>query len=402
LRYLISGYYGEGNAGDEAILAGILQEIDRRDAEAEFVVLSFNPDDTARRHGGGRYALEVASTSLRSPRRLRALMQNTDLLVSGGGTFLHEADFAVYGRSFLFRAGKLRPVPYFLSIVAAARAVGLPVMWYAQGLGPLHTRSARRMVAATGSLSQIVSWRDPDSAYLAYDIGVRPPVQLVVPDPAYALLPAHADEAARFLADHGMAPGRRFVAVCVRPWLGRSTFIDNVGVALEGLVAVWDLDVVLIPFHETLDPPVCDTLAARPALAGRALSLPPVPSSALLGAVLGRAEVVLAMRLHSGILAAVAGTPAVVIDYDPKTQAFAGQTRQLPWAVPVDALGGGVHTDILFSALEDTLLHLEARRAALAKAVAPLRAEAGRTAVLAVQLARTGGVFSHSDERGER
>ncbi len=73
---------------------------------------------------------------------------------------------------------------------------------------------------------------------------------------------------------------------------------------------------------------MCETLAARPGFAGRARSLPPVTSPALLAAILGGAELVVAMRLHSGILAATAGTPAVIIDYDPKTRAFAAQTGQ--------------------------------------------------------------------------
>ena len=430
MRYLISGYYGEGNAGDEAILAGILQEIARRDVGAHFTVLSFDPADTGRRHGGGRVSLEVESTSLRSPGQLRRMMREADLLISGGGSFLHEADFALHGRSFLLREGKLRPVPYFLSVVFLARTVGLPVMWYAQGLGPLHTRSARRLVATAGSSSQAVTWRDEDSARLAYEIGVRAPVQRVVPDPAYALTPARPEEAVQALVQHGLPPGSRFLAVCPRPWLGRTGFIESLGEALEDLVAALDLTVVLVPFHESQDPPVCETLAARPALAGRAISLPPVSSPALLAAILGQAELVLAMRLHSGILAATAGTPAVVLDYDPKTRAFAAQTGQLPWAVSVDQLEGTSAPDsdagpwsesdvgstaepsaarpddpagptgaqALVAAVEDSLAHLDARRAALARAVAPLRDEAGRTARLAVQLASSGTVFSHGND----
>jgi len=391
LRYLISGYYGEKNFGDEAILAGILQEIGRQDRDSRFTVLSFDPEDTRLRHGAGR-DLEAMSTSLRWPGRLRAAMKAADLLVSGGGSFLHEADFELHGASFLFREGKLRPVPYFLSVVLMARALGLPVMWYSQGLGPLHTRSARRLVASAGSLSQAVTWRDQDSARLAYEVGVQAPVQLVVSDPAYALAPAPAAEAAEELSRCGLRPGTRYVAVCPRPWLGRVRYLDGLGEALEKVVAALDLDVLAVPFHEIQDPPVCATLTARPGFAGRAHSLPPVSSPARLAAVLGGAELVVAMRLHGGILAATAGTPAVVIDYDPKTRAFAAQTGQSRWAVSVDDLEGPGPAGVaaLVDAIMETAAGLPARRAALARAVVPLRAEAVRTARLAVQLAAAG------------
>lgn len=415
MRYVISGYYGDKNAGDEAILAGILQEIGRRDPDARFVVLSFDPDDTERRHGQGR-ELAAVSTSLRSPGRLRTVMRGADLLISGGGSFLHEADFELHGRSFLFRKGRLRPVPYFLSVILMARAQGLPVMWYAQGLGPLHTRAARSLVARAATSSQAVTWRDPDSARLAYEIGVRAPVHLVASDPVYALTPAAEERAQAELEGRGLSAGSRYLAVCPRPWLGRTGYLEALGRSLDKAGAALDLEILLVPFHELLDPPVCDTLAARPALAGRAHSLPPVSDPAVLAAVLGGAESVVAMRLHSGILAATAGTPAVVIDYDPKTKAFAEQTGQSRWAVSVDDLEQEGTSEVaasevvasqnaardvppgryrapadpLYEAITSTIGDLPARRAALARAVAPLRAEAGRTAGLAVQLASSG------------
>ncbi|MCL5736224.1 MAG: polysaccharide pyruvyl transferase family protein [Actinobacteria bacterium] len=409
MNYLISGYYGEKNAGDEAILAGILQEIERRDVDARFAVLSFDPADTERRHYSPGRDLRALPTSLRSPSPLRAAMKQADLLISGGGSFLHEADFELHGRSFLLRGGKLRPIPYFLTVVLMARTAGLPVMWYAQGLGPLHTRLARRLVARAGSVSQVVTWRDKESAALAYEVGVRAAVQLVVPDPAYVLISGSALDARETLAAAGLAAMRRYLAVCPRAWLGRSGYLENLGAALEAAAASLDLDILLLPFHELHDPPVCENLAARPGFAGRAHTLPPVESPALLAAILGSAELVVAMRLHGGILSASAGTPAVVIDYDPKTKAFAKQTGQTSWAIDVDDLedparadtapghGGSIAAGLaagaqrLYAAIMDTASKLEDRRAALATAVAPLRAEAGRTAQLAVQLASQWG-----------
>ena len=400
MKYLISGYYGEKNAGDEAILAGILQEIGRRDQEASFTVLSFDPEDTKRRHGGGR-ELEAIPTSLRSSARIRTAMKTADLLISGGGSFLHEADFELHGRSFLLRKGKLRPIPYFLSVVLMARAQGLPVMWYAQGLGPLHTRSSRRLIAGAASASQAVTWRESASARLAYEIGVRAPIQQVVPDPAYALTPATADEARAELSRWRLSPATRYLAVCPRPWLGRSGYLESLGEALDKAGSVLDLEIVLIPFHEVQDPPVCEALAARPGFAGRARVIPPVSSPTLLAAILGGAEAVVAMRLHSGILAATAGTPAIVVDYDPKTRAFAEQTGQKRWSVDVDELEAPAPDGAasLFAAIAYTLAGLPARRAALARAVAPLRADAGRTAGLAICLAATGRVTPRRHRR---
>lgn len=387
MRYLISGYYGEGNAGDEALLAGIVQEVRRRDPSADITVLSFDPQDTPARHQVGSI-----STSLRHPEALIGAMRSSHLLISGGGSILHEADFALHGRSFLLREGKLRPVPYFLSVVLLAQALRLPVMWYAQGLGPLQTWQARRLVALAGSGCAAVTWRDPASARLAYDVGVRAPIQSVVPDPAYALAPRGPVRIRELMLARGIRPDRRFVAVCPRPWLGRTGYVKRLAAALGRVTEAEGLDVVLVPFQQRTDGPLCASLAADSALAARASVLSGIEDAASLAGVLGLAAFAVTMRLHAGILAAAAGTPAVILDYDPKVRAFAEQTGQAAFTVSVDDLESAVGEQALEAAATATVHDLDARRAALGRAVAPLREGAGRTARLAVQLASCGGV----------
>ena len=50
-RIVISGYYGFGNAGDEAMLAAILEAILEVVPDADITVISGNPKVTAERHG---------------------------------------------------------------------------------------------------------------------------------------------------------------------------------------------------------------------------------------------------------------------------------------------------------------------------------------------------------------
>ena len=332
VRYLISGYYGEGNAGDEAILAGILQETARRDADARFTVLSFDPDDTRRRHG-----VEPRScTSLRS----RGVGGR-----HAGGRSAHQRRRQLPPRGRLrrctagrscFRQGKLRPVPYFLSVVLLARASGCRSCGTRRGWDRCTPAAARRLVAAAGSVSQVVTWRDPDSARLADEIGVRAPVQLVVPDPAYVARPSGR----RCRLPAMRLPHPTWPSVRGPGWGGRPT-MSMVAVALGRLLAT---DALPTAARSASCPSrtgwTCRcarrwprTRPGRPCrrgVGGR--------GARALAAHLGGAVFAVTMRLHAGILAAAAGTPAVVIDYDPKVRAFAAQTGQADFAVTVDDL----------------------------------------------------------------
>jgi len=50
---LISGYFGFGNLGDEAILEAVVGELRRRDPDVEIIALSGNPRETVLRLGIG-------------------------------------------------------------------------------------------------------------------------------------------------------------------------------------------------------------------------------------------------------------------------------------------------------------------------------------------------------------
>ena len=49
-KILISGYYGFGNAGDEALLSSILQALLELEPQAEITVISGNPRETMETH----------------------------------------------------------------------------------------------------------------------------------------------------------------------------------------------------------------------------------------------------------------------------------------------------------------------------------------------------------------
>ena len=126
MRIAISGYYGFGNAGDEAVLAATVAELERRLPQAELVVLSGDPRATSDLHGvEARPRWPLSS--------LTGVIRSADLLLSGGGSLLqNETSWA--------------SLAYYLLTLAIARKYRVPSVIHAQGLGPLNGALARTLV----------------------------------------------------------------------------------------------------------------------------------------------------------------------------------------------------------------------------------------------------------------
>jgi len=79
-RVLVSGYFGFGNIGDEAILVGMLNDLRALHSGLEFIVVSGDPKRTRALHG-------TASVPWKDILAIVEAARQSDLLVSSGGLF---------------------------------------------------------------------------------------------------------------------------------------------------------------------------------------------------------------------------------------------------------------------------------------------------------------------------
>ena len=120
---VIAGYYGFDNLGDEAILEELINELEDFVERDRIVVLSANPQRTARLYN-------IRSANRWSPAEFLKLMKETSVLISGGGSLFQDTkgigSIVFYGMQILL-----------------ARWHGAKVLIYAQGIGPRVSGQAR-------------------------------------------------------------------------------------------------------------------------------------------------------------------------------------------------------------------------------------------------------------------
>lgn len=305
MRIAISGYYGFGNAGDEAVLGATLSELRQRMPGTEVVVLSGDPSATEAMH-------EVEAAPRWPPAALRRALASADLLLSGGGSLLQNA---TSGRS----------LAYYLFTFRLARAAGVPWVIHAQGLGPLRGWWWRRLAATALRGAAAVTLRDEASLGLARDLGVAPERLTLTADPAFLLQPASDAEVKAVLADAGIGTDRPLVGLVVRDWRGAQAALPALAEVGQMAVKRWGARLVILPFQLPQDGEVSHQVAALTPDAVL-LELPPRPR--VLMGVIGRLDLLVAMRLHALIFAAAQAVPAIGLSYDPKVEALCAATGQ--------------------------------------------------------------------------
>lgn len=299
---LFSGYYGLGNAGDEAVLAASVGMFRERRPDLPITVLSADP-------AGTRGALGVEALPRMKPAQVLPALRRCRLFLSGGGSLLQDRT-------------SLKSLLYYLILLDLARRSGARTMVFAQGIGPLDRPAARRWTARVLSRVDAITVRDADSADLLREIGVSgkgAPEITITADPVFALNPQVTE---RVTAAAGERPA---LAVSLRPWAGVEKIIPVLAQVLQPFGA--DLRLLAWPLFPEQDLPVCRQLAAQlPGL--RVVTEPLSPGEWM--ALAGWTDLVIAMRLHALIFAAARAVPVIGVSYDPKVDALLGRLHSKP------------------------------------------------------------------------
>jgi polysaccharide pyruvyl transferase CsaB len=310
----LSGYFGFGNAGDEAVLAATLGELRRRLPEAELVVLSGEPDATEDLH-------DVRAWPRWPPGSLMRAIRKSDVLISGGGSLLQNATSST-------------SLAYYLLTLDLARRARVPYVIHAQGLGPLDGWLAQAAVGRYLKRAAAITLRDEDSHALAQDLGVPEDLLTLTADPAFLLEPVAKPETDGILRDLGIDDGQPLLGVVVRDWRGAREALSPLAKIARTAAGEWGARTLIIPFQLPDDLEVSHELMAlspQTTLLDRELH-----PRALMG-LIGRLDLLVAMRLHALIFAAAQAVPAVGLSYDPKVEALCEAAGQC-WS-PVTAPG---------------------------------------------------------------
>lgn len=364
-RLLLSGYYGYGNAGDEAVLAGLVAgfRAARPDGEMEIVALSGSPLETQAAYG-------IAAADRYKPGALLREIGRADLVLSGGGSLLQDVTSA-------------HGIFYYLGVVRMAQMLGRKTMFIAQGIGPLKLGRSRRLVRSVANRLNAVTVRDSASADLLRAIGVtRPPIE-VTADPALLLEAAPVFPPSP-IAGEGLGVGVASFGVALRPWHGQEGVAAHVADACASVLS--GRRALLLPMQTGSDKPVAEQFARqwhqgnqvgnRATLCSLEKGLTPLLAN------ITSCDLMIGMRLHALILAAAAGVPSVALSYDPKVDAFMQASGQ----------GDAVYDlarsnpDALQSLLTRVWAERAARAAALRSVLPGLRARAARNVDVALGL----------------
>jgi polysaccharide pyruvyl transferase CsaB len=294
VRLLLSGYYGFGNLGDEALLEVIVQRVRGRFPSARLEVLSATPEMTT-----ARYGIEAAPRW--DWRAVRSAIARADVVLSGGGGLLQNAT-------------SLRSLLYYAGVLREGIRTHKKTMVFAQSIGPLDfwgrlvvRRFCRGLDRATV--------RDERSRRLLAELVPQTPIERSA-DPVF-LYEGSADAD---LTSEGLGPeSGPYAVVSVRKSTGFADVAAIVARVVDRLAQQHDVRAAFLPMggagDAALSTEVIRACASSPVIL-------PEPTLANAAAILRGARLVVGMRLHALILAARYAVPFLPLAYDPKVSSL--------------------------------------------------------------------------------
>ena len=312
IRILMSGYYGFNNAGDEAILASIYSNIRKLNMNISVDVLMARAGDPKAKKSRIKAGYEFKMTDRFNPFKVIKAVRNCDVLISGGGSLLQDST-------------STKSLFYYVVIMRMAKFFDKKLVMYANGIGPVNRPVNRKRVKKIADRADLITLRDENSAKELLDMGVTNGNFFVTADPVFSYMPdamhSKAFEANEVLRSVGVPMEKPFVGVSVREWKNASPdFCQRTAEICDHIYEAHGRTVLFLVMQVPNDIDISRkimNLMKNPSYIADSQF-----STELLMGIVGGADLMICMRLHTMIFAANMGVPTMGLVYDPKVRDY--------------------------------------------------------------------------------
>lgn len=271
-KYVISGYIGFDNFGDEAIAGVLTQNLKNIGAE-KITLISSNPQKTAKLY-------EVDAVGMFG--FIRPIMKS-DVLISGGGSLLQDVT-------------SLKSLVYYLGIITTALFFRKKVIIFAQGFTPFRTKIGKFLTKLILKRCHKITVRDEKSQALLKEMEIN---SIVVSDPVFGIKVPETEKS-------GIGLQLRSFPTLT------DEFVEKLVSKIKKRFP--NQEIKLISLQDSVDLPVLEKLE------GKLLKNLTVEEAIK---ELSSLEYLAGMRFHACLAAAKAGVKVLGINYDVKVQTLA-------------------------------------------------------------------------------
>ena len=289
MKYVVSGYIGFDNFGDEAIQSVLTKKLKSEGAE-KITLISSNPVKTAKLYG---------VDSCKMLRFLPAIIKS-DILISGGGSLLQDVT-------------SLKSLIYYLAVIYSALIFGKKVQIYAQGIGPIKSKLGQILTKFALKKAEKITVRDIKSQELLQNWGIK---SELIKDPVFEIELPHKYN-------------KGTVGIQLRNFAGvNEEFLDKLADKICNLFS--NKKIVILSLQDSFDLSVCNKFEEK--LKNKGITQTKVLKELSVNDVINvisDLEYLIAMRFHANVIGIKAGVKTLAVNYDPKVEKLA-QEYNLP------------------------------------------------------------------------
>ncbi len=293
--YMISGYYGCENFGDDLTLGCLMEHLEGKSG----TVLTCNKAQTL-------LPKNVEMIHRFSMREINKRMKQTKVMLLGSGSILQDATSF---RSFF----------YYYVIMRMAIHNRCKTMLFANGIGPIIRKSNLLRLKKLIKHIDCITLRDEDSSKFLNDLGLNNHIFLAADD-SFSICKENIKAASHY----DVEPSKKIVGVNLKiPHETPDTQISSLADGLFYLAQKYNLYYLFIPFHFEQDYPSLSRLSAM--LPNTSLLIKEIQNPKEIMSYIASADYQIFERLHGQILSTILEIPFLPISYDLKISSFAHQ-----------------------------------------------------------------------------